>query len=100
MIKSFLDNTTEKLFHSHPLTRKEIRKYGSLDLQKALARLDILNKASEKDLLSTPSLHYHTLYNGRFSIDANSRKSKWRITFRWVDDELKDVSLVKIEDTH
>jgi len=36
----------------------------------------------------------------RYSIDADSRKSLWRITFEWEDDEMKDVLLVKIEDTH
>jgi hypothetical protein len=38
--------------------------------------------------------------SGRSSIDADSRKSKWRITFTWENDEAKDVCLVKIEDTH
>ena len=100
MIKSFSDTSTEKIFRNQPLTKKELRKFGSLNLQKALARLDILNISSEKDLLLTPSYHYHTLHNGRYSIDAESRKSKWRITFQWHDDELQDVALVKIEDTH
>ena len=55
----------------------------------------------EKDLLTLHSLHYHKLHGtGRYSIDANSRNSKWRITFAWVDQALTDVSLVKIEDTH
>lgn len=55
----------------------------------------------EKDLLTLHSLHYHKLHGtGRYSIDANSRNSKWRITFAWADQALTDVSLVKIEDTH
>ena len=55
----------------------------------------------EKDLLTLHSLHYHKLHGtGRNSIDANSRNSKWRITFAWADQALTDVSLVKIEDTH
>lgn len=54
-----------------------------------------------KDLLTLHSLHYHKLHGtGRYSIDANSRNSKWRITFAWADQALTDVSLVKIEDTH
>ena len=54
-----------------------------------------------KDLLTLHSLHYHKLHGtGRYSIDANSRNSKWRITFAWVDQALTDVSLVKIDDTH
>ncbi|MFT5633176.1 MAG: plasmid maintenance system killer protein [Rubritalea sp.] len=100
MIESFSDSLTEKIFNQDDLTRKEIRSLGALNIHKAAERLHLLNKMTEKDLLQTPSLKYHTLNNGRYSIDADSRKSKWRITFQWDDDELVDVSFVKIEDTH
>jgi plasmid maintenance system killer protein len=64
-------------------------------------RLQILNAATEKDLLIHHSLQYHALKGTkRYSIDANSRNSKWRITFTWSEDTLADVELVKIEDTH
>jgi hypothetical protein len=54
-----------------------------------------------KDLLTLHSLHYHKLHGTkRYSIDANARASKWRITFAWTNQELTDVSLVKVEDTH
>lgn len=47
------------------------------------------------------ALHYHKLHGeGRYSIDANSRNTKWRITFAWANEELTDVELVEIEDTH
>ena len=36
----------------------------------------------------------------RHSIDADSRKSQWRITFQWENSQMKNVQLVKIEDTH
>lgn len=33
-------------------------------------------------------------------IDADSRKSAWRTTFKWETSRMKDVQLVRIEDTH
>ncbi len=46
-------------------------------------------------------LYYHSLHGtSRYSIDAYSRKSKWRITFLWKDEEMTDVLLVRLEDTH
>ncbi len=101
MILSFADETTAKIFRGDPLTRKEERALGDLKIKKAYERLLILNSASEKDLLLYPALNYHTLKGTtRYSIDADSRNSKWRITFAWVDQALTDVSLVTIEDTH
>lgn len=101
MILSFGDSTTEKIFLGDSLTRKEIRKLGDLRISKAQERLAILNRSSEKDLMKLAFLYYHSLSgDDRYSIDADSRKSKWRITFRWADDELQDVELVTIEDTH
>ncbi len=101
MIRSFADPVTEKVFRGDELTRKEKNGLGDLRLSKAQERLAILNQASEKDLLNLQSLHYHKLHSEvRYSIDANSRISKWRITFAWANEELTDVLLVKIEDTH
>ena len=71
------------------------------NLKKAYERLNTLDEADEKFLLLSPQLHYHRLQGtGRFSIDADSRRSPWRITFAWENDELKNVELVRIEDTH
>ena len=100
MIKSFSDEPTRKIFDGEALTRKEIRVFGSMNLTKTKQRLDILNEATQTNLLQFSSLHYHSLHNGRYSIDADSRKSKWRITFSWENEECTDVELVKIEDTH
>ncbi len=101
MIKSFSDKATQKLFLGEPLNQKERRAYGAMNLEKAAERLFLLDRADEKALLTASALHYHKLHgSGRFSIDADSRKSKWRITFTWENDEAKDVCLVKIEDTH
>ncbi len=102
MIRSFANGATEKIFRGDKLTRKEEKQLGGLWIDKAQERLAILNQANERDLLTLQSLHYHKLQGsgGRYSIDANSRNSKWRITFAWADDELTDVELVEIEDTH
>jgi len=101
MIKSFANPQTEKVFHGNELTKKESRQFGDLRVDKAQERLLILHHSTEKDLLTLKSLHYHKLHgSGRYSIDANSRTSKWRITFEWTNQEFADVSLVKIEDTH
>lgn len=101
MIRSFADPVTEKLFRGDELTRKEMKGLGDLRMEKAQERLAILNQSSERDLLTLRSLSYHKLHGeGRYSIDANSRSSKWRITFAWANEELTDVQLVKIEDTH
>ncbi len=101
MIKSFADTTTETIFLGGELSRKEARKLGGLNTSMAFERLTLLNAADEKRLLLSPFLHYHKLKgSGRYSIDADSRKSPWRITFQWQNDEMKDVLLVKIEDTH
>ena len=100
MIKSFSDKITKKIFNAEKLTRKEINKLGSLNFSKTYARLMILNHSSEKELMSIPSFKYHGISKGKYSIDADARNSKWRITFQWDNEELTDVKLVKIEDTH
>ncbi|MEK6231115.1 MAG: hypothetical protein N2A42_04630, partial [Luteolibacter sp.] len=67
----------------------------------AFERLATLNEADEKSLLLIPALHYYKLKGTpQHSIDADSRKSPWRITFQWENLEMKNVELVRIEDTH
>ena len=101
VIKSFADTLTEMLFLGSELSRKELNKLGSLNPVKAFERLAILNEADEKALMLLPALHYHKLKGtSKYSIDADSRKSPWRITFQWENAELKDIELVRIEDTH
>ena len=101
MILSFADQSTEKIFTGTPLSRKESKFFGDLRIEKAQERLLLLNASSEKQLLLVPPAQYHSLKGSkRYSIDANSRTSKWRITFSWKNEDLTDVELVKIEDTH
>lgn len=101
VIRSFADTTTEKLFLGEDLSRREANKLGTLNPVKAFERLALLNEADEKSLLLIPALHYHKLKGTpKYSIDADSRKSPWRITFQWENSEMKNVELVNIEDTH
>ncbi len=101
VIRSFADVLTQKLFLGAELSRKEINKLGSLDRLKAFERLAILNEADQKALMLIPALHYHKLKGTfKYSIDADSRKSPWRITFQWENAQMKNVELVRIEDTH
>ena len=101
VIKSFADTITETLFLGGKVSRKEAAKLGPLNMVKAYERLAMLNEADEKALLLSHFLHYHKLKGtNRFSIDADSRRSPWRITFQWDNAEMKDVQLVRIEDTH
>lgn len=101
VIENFADQITGKIFRGEELSRKEYRELRDLNIVRAFERLAILNRADEKTLRQIPFLHYHKLHGtSRYSIDADSRKSKWRITFKWKDEEMVDVTLVRIEDTH
>ena len=101
VIKGFSDKATQKLFLGVALNQKERRTFVAMNVQKAAERLFLLDSSDEKALLAASALHYHKLHGSdRCSIDADSRKSKWRITFTRENDEATDVSLVKIDDTH
>ncbi len=101
MIKSFSTRVCEKIFLGEALTKKERRSLGELDLGKTKRRLEMLDEATEKDLLLLPSMKYHHLKGtNRYSIDADKRNSPWRITFSWENEEMKDVEFMKIDDTH
>lgn len=100
MIKSFADVLTEKIFKGESLSSRELRTLGNLRIGKVYERLNALDHFNERDLMMASSYHYHTLNNGRYSIDANARNLPWRITFQWENDEMTNVELVKIEDTH
>lgn len=101
MIKSFADVLTEKVFLGENLSRKEINNLGNLDQVKAFERLAILNEADQKALMLIPAVRHHKLKGtSKYSIDVDSRKSPWRITFQWENAEMKNVELVRIEDTH
>lgn len=101
VIKSFSDALTEKILNGDRLTKKERKKVGALNLLKAMERLILLDLSAEKDLMLHGGSHYHSLLgSNRYSIDADARDSPWRITFQWENEEMINVELVKIEDTH
>jgi plasmid maintenance system killer protein len=101
VIRSFADSVTEKIFLGEALSRQESNKFGTLHPIKAFERLAILNEADEKTLPLIPALHYHKLKGtSKYSIDADSRNSPWRIIFQSENAETKNVELVRIEDTH
>jgi plasmid maintenance system killer protein len=82
-------------------TSRISKKFGERIYDKPPKQAAILNEANEKSLLLIPALHYHKLKGTtKYSIDADSRKSPWRITFHWEDSEMENVELVRIEDTH
>ena len=101
MIKSFSTRVCEKIFLGLALSKKERKSVGVLNLEKSKRRLEMLDEATEKDLLLMPAMKYHKLQGtDRYSIDADKRNSPWRITFSWENEELQDVEFVKVEDTH
>ena len=101
MIQSFADTLTEKLFLGKEMSRREINQLGTLNPVTAFEQLAILNEADEKALRLIPMLHYHKLHGtSKYSIEADSRKSPWRITFQCENAEMQNVELLKIEDTH
>ncbi len=101
MIKSFSNPLTEKIFYGEDLNKKERKQVGALNIIKAQARLALIDKSSEKELMLVNGANYHSLTGtNRYSIDADARNSKWRITFSWEDEEMQDVELVMIQDTH
>ncbi len=101
MIKSFLDERTKKIFNGESLTSKERKKIGSLNTKKVQARLALLDDSTQNELMLNNGANYHSLSGtNKYSIDADARNSKWRITFTWENDDKKDVECVLIEDTH
>lgn len=102
MIRSFANELTEKIFFGEvSFSKKERKSLGDLNVRKAQEALKLLDLSTEKELMSIPSLSYHKLHGTmKYSIDANGRRSKWRITFEWENEEMKNVECVLVEDTH
>ena len=59
MIKSFRTTLTEKVFNGETLLKKERKASSNLNQVKAQEALKALDKSTEKQLLTTPSLAYH-----------------------------------------
>lgn len=56
-----------------------------------MARINAIERAIKiKDIINVPSFHFHKLkgrYDEYFAIDVKSRKDKWRIILRPLDNE-------------
>ena len=106
MITDFACFTTEKIFKNedYTLTKSERKKIGSIDIFKCHNRLIILNEIATEDELLLPFnsfLFYHNLKGTEdHTIDACSRKNKWRISFQWVSKKEGETKKVKLADTH
>lgn len=104
MIMGFQCKVTEKLWKEERIRQKEKNSFGGLDWEKALENLTILDDSNEIELQNVSSLKYHSLNDGRYSVDVK-RNSKWRIIFKWIEVEegeiRKDVQVVRISsETH
>ena len=89
MIQSFGDKRTEALFRDEP-----VRQFQGF-ARTAKRKLEAINAASRlEDLTVPPSNRLEKLkgeLNEFYSIRIND---KWRVMFRWVDGEPRDVQIV------
>lgn len=93
MIVSFGDRATAALYHGE--RGKAIRKYPPDIRRAALRKLDVLNGARElKDLRSPPGNRLETLRGDLAGFHSIRINVQWRIVFRWVDGDARDVSVV------
>ncbi len=89
MIRSFADRKTKALYNG------EVVPAWRSFYKQAIRRLQILDDATSlDDLRMLPSNRFEALSGkrtGQYSIRINRR---WRICFRWIDDEPHDVEIV------
>jgi len=89
MIRSFADPETEKIF-----SEERSRCFPSDIHQRALAKLRLVDAASDVDDLRMPPSNRLHLLRGKHALRINDQ---WRIVFRWKDGGAEDV---KITDYH
>lgn len=94
VIVSFGDRTLEELYHNRPSNR--VIKVPKELAEATLVKLDALNSAADiLDLRSPPGNRLEILkgkrLKGLYSIRVDS---KWRIVFRWEDNNAHDVRLM------
>lgn len=93
MIVSFGDRATAALYHGE--RGKAIRKFPPDICRAALRKLDVLNGARElKDLRSPPGNRLEALQGDLAGFHSIRINVQWRIVFRWVDGDARDVSVV------
>ena len=90
VIKSFADKYTQELY----LRKKSARLPAEL-LERAVRRLDAINKAKTiDDLRLPPGNRLHRLTGNRSEQWAVSVNNKWRICLRFEDGDTYDVELI------
>ncbi len=93
MILSFRDDATADLYHGRNTHR--VRRFPPTTTNVAIRKLDMLNAAYRlSDLREPPGNRLELLKGdlaGYYSIRVNDR---WRIVFRWEDNNAHEVSLV------
>jgi len=93
MIVSFGDDLTGDLFHGRPTSRA--RRLPRDVANAAIIKLDLINAAAAiRDLRAPPGNRLEALkgdLDGLRSIRVNDR---WRVVFRWADDDAHDVRLM------
>lgn len=66
------------------------------------SRINALKSAQViKDIILTPQFHFHNLHGNRegtFAIDVKSRKDKWRIVLRPLDENEKEYNCCHIDE--
>jgi len=93
MIKSFRNKTAEDIYHG--ATGRQARKLPANLHGKAKRFFDQLNAAPTISFLKIPPGNrlekLSGAYKGYWSIRIND---KWRIIFKWIDDDVHDISIV------
>ena len=92
MIVSFGDSATADLYHGRQTSR--IRRFPPDVARVALRKLDVLNSARQlDDLRSPPGNRLEALKGEQIGFHSIRVNEQWRIVFRWLDGEARDVSL-------
>ena len=85
----YSDFKTEKVCYS---LKEALRYFGGNKkmAESLLSRINAMKHAAViKDIIATPSFHFHNLKGKRkgfFAIDVKTRKDKWRIIFQPLDE--------------
>ena len=93
MIRSFRDGKTRRLFEDD-----RRRGFRGLDYDRALMLLDVLHAATSLEpLRALRAVRLHSLSGNRKHQWAMTVNDRWRITFKFENDDAHDVA---IEDYH
>jgi len=97
VIKSFGDKTTEDIFNG--LDTRQARRIPSSIWKVAVRKLDMINAAHElKDLRIPPANRLEALRGKRAGSHSIRINDQYRIVFKWVDGNAKDVLIIDYHD--